>query len=541
MRKFYYLCIVNKDKKIIAILTDQLGLANATIATLTARVAELSASLKQLSEALSARDENEKKKDETIALLTAEIKKLQKLVKLLGGKQSEKVTEEEKAEQDKGVGNTSPQGKPKKERKPRAKTNNGARHNPHIECETVEQHVYPDDPMFDIAKAYEMGTRECTRYELIPMTFRKVVYILHSYNQKGEIYNAKAPFNAIFKSRYTPSFVAGIMQLRFCCGMSVERIVSHFTSCGFELDKSTAHHLLKRGYEILENLYKCLGIAVKEDNFMNIDETFHKILEENSKTGKMGVRGYIWAALSYHSQLAYFFYDDGSRAKKVALSFLNGYNGAFQSDGLAVYRTLGGDQYPGLKRLPCLQHIKRAFKEEGSKEGKELFDLFNKLYRYDHKHKVGEDNWTEEQQLAWRQEYAPDILKQIKARLDELELVTRDEPSRKELHDAITYALNEWRDIPNIFTEGFYTLDNNAIERMQRRISLSRRVSFFFGSHEGAKRGAMYHSIATSCENHGINVFDYICDVLTRAAQLPPNTPIENFRDMLPDRWKPAN
>ncbi len=530
---------MNKDKDTIALLTEQLGLANANNVMLQARVAELSAIVKQLTEALKARDENDKAKDETIALLTAEVRKLEKLVKMLSGKQSEKVTEEEKAGQNKKEDSAPSEEKPKKESKPREKTNHGAKRNPHIECETVTKDVYPDDPMFDMAKAHELGTRECVRYELIPMRFRKVIYILHSFSQKGEIYNAKAPFNAIFKSSYTASFVAGIMQMHTCCGMSVDRIVSHMASCGFDLDKSTAHHLLKRGYEILGNLYRCLPIAVKEDNFLNLDETFYKILEKNSKTGKAGIKGYIWAALAYHSRLAYFFYDEGSRGKKVALNFIEGYEGTFQSDGLAIYRTLGSDLYPKIKRLPCLQHIKRAFRDEGSKEGKELFDLFNEFYRCDHKHKVGKDGWTEVQHLAWRKEYSPPIQAKLKSKLDELELQTRDDPSRKELHDAITYALNEWRDIPNIFTEGFYTLDNNACELLQRRISLSRRVSLFCGSHEGAERFAMYHSIAASCENNGVNVFDYICDVLTRAAKLPPNTPIENYRDMLPDRWKP--
>ena len=81
-------------------------------------------------------------------------------------------------------------------------------------------------------------------------------------------------------------------------------------------------------------------------------------------------------------------------------------------------------------------------------------------------------------------------------------------------------------------------LDNNYIERIQRYISLSRRNSMFFGSHEGASRAAILYSIAISCRLNGINLFEYICDVIEKTAEWQPNTPLEKYRDLLPDRWK---
>ena len=72
----------------------------------------------------------------------------------------------------------------------------------------------------------------------------------------------------------------------------------------------------------------------------------------------------------------------------------------------------------------------------------------------------------------------------------------------------------------------------------QRYISLSRRNSMFFGSHEGAGRAAILYSIAISCRLNGINLFEYICDVIEKTAEWQPNTPLEKYRDLLPDRWK---
>ncbi|RGO87820.1 IS66 family transposase, partial [Bacteroides thetaiotaomicron] len=37
---------------------------------------------------------------------------------------------------------------------------------------------------------------------------------------------------------------------------------------------------------------------------------------------------------------------------------------------------------------------------------------------------------------------------------------------------------------------------------------------------------------------HGINTFEYIADVINKAAKLPPNTDRKIYRDLLPHKWK---
>ena len=98
------------------------------------------------------------------------------------------------------------------------------------------------------------------------------------------------------------------------------------------------------------------------------------------------------------------------------------------------------------------------------------------------------------------------------------------------MHNAAEYVLGEWEGIENIFSSGKYSLDNNAIERVNRLISLSRRNSLFFGSHAGAQRGCIFYSLACSCRNLGINFFDYLSDILNRTASMPPGSPAESYR-----------
>ena len=166
-----------------------------------------------------------------------------------------------------------------------------------------------------------------------------------------------------------------------------------------------------------------------------------------------------------------------------------------------------------------------------------LVELTNKLYQKEHEHCVGQQGWTDKDNLRHRKRYAPQILSEIKREL----LRIKSKPDllpKSEMAGAVDYMLAQWEAIKGIFTEGYYYLDNNLVERYNRYISLSRRNSLFFGSHKGAERGALFYSLACSCRMQGINTFEYITEVINKAAKLPPNTDIKVYRNSLPDKWK---
>ena len=78
---------------------------------------------------------------------------------------------------------------------------------------------------------------------------------------------------------------------------------------------------------------------------------------------------------------------------------------------------------------------------------------------------------------------------------------------------------------------------DNAIERLVRYISLSRKNSLFCGSHAGAERTALIYSLACSCRLNGINTFEYFTDILNRLAYISPNAPDEVYQELLPHHW----
>ncbi len=209
------------------------------------------------------------------------------------------------------------------------------------------------------------------------------------------------------------------------------------------------------------------------------------------------------------------------------------YRGIIQSDGYSPYRKLGGDAYPHIVRIPCLQHIKRKFIDcgEDDPDAGKVVGLLNELYQKEHRHKVGTDGWTVEQNLEYRRRYAPEILERTREMLDGIEGRGGLLP-KSGLQEAVTYLRNEWAAVENIFRYGDTSLDNNLIEQMNRYVSISRRNSLFFGSHKGAERGAILYTIALSCRMHKVNMFDYLTDVINRTAEWQPNTPLEKYRDI---------
>lgn len=425
------------------------------------------------------------------------------------------------------------------EEKPKPKrTNNGAKRKTHPECEIEVVEVEPDSPDFNPDIAKYIGTVDVVRYEMIRMRFIKKIYKVNKYVQDEKIFKGKAPATPLLNSQYTSSFIAGLVELRYLHGIPLENAVDYFQSHGFDLDKGTAQKLVSKTKVILENLYKALGKAIVEDNYICGDETYQRVrLEAAAPSGKKIKKAYVWVFVGMSTGLVYFFYDDGSRSADVFEREIKSFKGAFQCDYYSGYRQIGIGNLEGIFRLPCIQHIKRKFIDiKDNPQSQELAKLFGLLYHFEHKHKIGVDGWTANQHLQWRQRYSNVILEKIHMRL--LAVKNRsDIPPDDPLLAACEHALKQWDDIPLIFASPTYHLDNNEVERVNRYISLTRR-RLTIGSHTGAQTAALYHSLAITCKRCGINLFEYFCDIIDQCAAWPPNTPIEKYRELLPDRWK---
>lgn len=508
-------------------LQGKLDEALASVSSLTLSNQKLTATVDELRKQIASLEDMLRGKG---AELSKE-KAARQAVQRLQGSSSEKQTKP----QAKPVEAEPQEAKPEKRR-----TNNGSKKKTHPECEVETIEVEPDSPDFNPELAKYIGSVDVVRYEMIRMRFIKKIFKVKKYVQDEKIFKGNAPAAPLLNSQYTSSFIAGLAELRYLHGMPLENAVGYFQSHGFDLDKGTAQKLVSKTKVILENLYKALGKAIVEDSYICGDETYQKVrLQVATPSGKKIKKGYIWVFVGMTTGLVYFFYDDGSRRAEVFEREIRLFKGAFQCDYYSGYRHIGVGELDGILRLPCIQHIKRKFLDiKDNPQAQEIAKLFGLLYHFEHKHKIGKDGWTAGEHLQWRQRYSKVMLEKIHMRL----MAVKDRsgiPPDDPLLAATEHALKQWHEIPRIFASPTYRLDNNEVERINRYISLTRR-RLTIGSHTGAEAAALYHSLAITCHRCGINVFEYFCDIIDRCAAWPPNTPIEKYRDMLPDRWKPV-
>ena len=524
-----------KKDVIIALLGEQLKVANEQLKTANMQVSALTATVSELTERI-------KNLEEMLTAKGVALEKQERISKALGNIAGGKKNEKQKTDEGKAAISVKEYQKMLEERraKIKARGNYGAKRDEHLEMETVHVSVEPDVPGDMLATMRLLGVRECTRYSMIPPKFIKTIYHIKSYTDGNTIYQGKTPRGMILNSSYDASVVTGLMELRYVYSMPVERIIDYYKEHGFILRKPTAHKLLKRGSEVLKRIYEAIKWAVMQQDYNCLDETYHKVLTRKASPDDKGSRkAYLWGSLAPLVNLFFMWYDDGSRSEEVFFGKYKGYEGFLQSDALGCYKKLESDEYPKITRIPCLQHIKRKFIEcgENDKDARKVVRIINEFYQKEHKHKIGEKGWTVEKNFEYRQKYAPDILLKLRNELESMRPVKEHLP-KSSLGMAVGYALNEYDAVCDIFKRGDTALDNNAIERCHRYVSLSRRNSLFFGSHNGAECGCILYTIAISCRLNGVNLFEYIQDVIERTAGWAEDIPFEKYRNMLPDRWK---
>lgn len=287
-------------------LQGTLNEALASVSSLTLSNEKLTATVEELRRQIASLEDMLRGKG---AELSKE-KAARQAVQRLQGSASEKQTWQR-------TGPVAPE--PQEEKPEKKRTNNGARRKTHPECEVEVVEVEPDSPDFDPGLAKYIGSVDVVRYEMIRMRFIKKIYKVKKYVQDDEIFNGNAPAARLLNSQYTSSFIAGLAELRYLHGMPLENAVGYFRSHGFDLDKGTAQKLVSKTKSVLESLYKALGKAIVEDNYICGDETYQKVrLQVSTPSGKKIKKGYIRVFVGMTTGLVYFFYDDGSRSMMTA-------------------------------------------------------------------------------------------------------------------------------------------------------------------------------------------------------------------------------
>ena len=303
------------------------------------------------------------------------------------------------------------------------------------------------------------------------------------------------------------SLLANLVFNKYHMNTPVYREMVRLLNNKMNVSRNTVYNWFVKGSDHLKKVLPVLKekLLVK-GAVVNCDETWCRV----KVAGKYGKK-YIWCMVNKEAKIAVYFYDDGSRGRKVLREFLDKTEiDALQSDGFNVYMYLD-KELVDVDHLCCLAHARAKFKyalEQGKDEEAEyfirnigrLYDL-EELYRMRH--------LTPEQIRQERQgERTSKIISQIRQRLDKL-LADGNGMRGDLMQKALNYLKSFWNQLFLYIKDGRYCIDNSLAERTLRPMTVERKNSLTFGSHAGAKVSVIYHTFIETCKMCGISTLEY--------------------------------
>jgi hypothetical protein len=115
--------------------------------------------------------------------------------------------------------------------------------------------------------------------------------------------------------------------------------------------------------DLLRALYYRLKEIVLQSDHIQVDESTVPVIDNERHRA---VKAYLWVVRDVMKNLVFFHYDKGSRAQKVVIELLHGYQGAVQTDGYEAYSIY--EHKKGVLLLGCWAHARRKFSDALSED-----------------------------------------------------------------------------------------------------------------------------------------------------------------------------
>ena len=282
---------------------------------------------------------------------------------------------------------------------------------------------------------------------------------------------------------------------------------------GMSISRNTLHNWLRKGKVYLDEMVKALKeIALEKDSIVHCDETWCKVRKYDHYK-----KCYMWVLVNKAEKVAIFFYDNGSRGRKVLTDFLGEADlKALMSDGYNAYTFIGNElQGENLKNTihqVCMAHLRAKFWKALSQAHDERARIFlyiiNSLYGLEETYDKEEINIAE-RTLRRNSLETKSLLIDLRQHLD-IELSRPVEERSGYLTEALNYLKHFWKELTVYVTDGALPIDNNIAERTVRCMTTARNNSLHFGSDVGAEMAATYHSIISTVKLHGKSVWNYL-------------------------------
>ncbi|HHH27589.1 MAG TPA: IS66 family transposase [Polyangiaceae bacterium] len=364
----------------------------------------------------------------------------------------------------------------------------------------------------------------------------------------GEAVTAERERTSALPTRVDASVLADLIESKCDDSLPIYRIRDRYARLGADIPLASLYGYWTFGTDLLLALAEVTLGVVLGDDIVALDDTGMPVLRQleavadgTKPTEKF--RGHLWAFKGNTCKMVAFAFTETWEAAEVQ-PWILAITGFMQVDDYKGYSTLvPSPEEPGIlvklvpehRRLGCMMHVRRRFYDAftlGDKRAAPAVEFIRKLYKVEADAKKRE--LDADARHALRQEESIPVLAALYKWVDDIKPKLG---KTSKLAQAVRYAQNQRPYVERCFTDGRFEIDNGAIERELKKPCVGRRNYLHCGSIDGAKRLAAAYTLVLSAKAVGINVTEYLTDVINKLAG---GWDVARIRELVPDAWAAA-
>ena len=321
---------------------------------------------------------------------------------------------------------------------------------------------------------------------------------------------------------------------RYSLGLPMYRMEHVQSQHGIPMKDATQWDLLNQLSDLVYPVYTALGEHAANGRLMIYDDTPGRILENQSK----GLTTHTTAFISVNQE------------NKTHLFFTGTNHAGNNADEILTNRTTDDAVIAMMDASPsnipkkmdkaltarfilcfCLVHGRRKFFEifgDFDKECDFVLNIIGKVFANDAHCKA--HNLSDQERLAYHQKNSKPLMESLQVWLNnQLTYALCEQNSG--LGGAVKYMLRHWVPLTTFLRVAGALLDSSWAERAIKIAIRHRRNSLFFKTARGAKVGDCLMSLIYTCNQNGVNPYDYLNNLQRYGPEVAAN----------PKRWLPWN